>query len=90
MQFTTVSFLLFAAVTLLCYYIMPQKERWKLLLAASWFFYLWAGVEYAVFILLTTVTTYGCTALMAGNLQKQDTYLAQHKQELSREEKKAY
>ncbi len=90
MQFTSVSFLLFAAVTLLCYYVMPQKERWKLLLAASWFFYLWAGVEYAVFILLTTLTTYACTVLIAGNLQKQNTYLAENKQALSREEKKAY
>ncbi len=90
MQFTTVSFLLFAAVVLLGYYLMPQKHRWLFLLAASWFFYLWAGLEYLGFILLTTLSTYAATAMMAGNLQKQDTYLAANKAALSREEKKAY
>ena len=90
MQFTTVSFLLFGAVVLLGYYLMPQKHRWLLLLAASWFFYLWAGIEYLGFILLTTLSTYAATAFMARSLEKQDTYLAAHKTELSREEKKAY
>ena len=88
MQFTTVSFLLFSAVLLVLYYTLPKKTQWGLLLAASWFFYLWAGVEYAVFMLLTTCTTYAATGLMAANLRKQDTYLAENKATLSREEKK--
>lgn len=90
MQFTSVSFLLFAAVVLLGYYLLKQKYRWIFLLAASWFFYLWAGVEYAFFILLTTLSTYGFTNWMARNLQRQDTYLAENKQTLTREEKKSY
>ena len=90
MQFTSVSFLLFAAAVLLGYYLLPKKQRWIYLLAVSWFFYLWAGVEYAAFILLTTLSTYGFTVLMARNLQRQDTYLAENKQTLTREEKKGY
>ena len=90
MQFTTVSFLLFAALTLLGYYLMPQRWRWVLLLAASWFFYLWAGVKYLVFMAFTTLTTYGCTRILARRLEKQDAYLAENKQTLSRDEKKAY
>ncbi len=90
MQFTTVSFLLFAAVLLVVYYLLPQKIRWMLLLAASWFFYLWAGVEYLGFIGLTTVSTFLATNLMARKQEKQDTYLAENKQTLTREEKKAY
>ena len=90
MQFTSVSFLLFAAVLLTVYYLVPQRWRWALLLAASYGFYLFAGAEYLFFILFTTLTTYGFTALMARNLEKQDTYLALHKQTLSREDKKAY
>ncbi len=90
MQFTTVSFLLFAALTLLGYYLTPRARRWILLLAASWIFYLWAGVTYFVFIVFTTLTTYGCTRLMGNRLEKQDIYLAQNKQTLSRDEKKAY
>ena len=90
MQFTTVSFLLFAAVVLLGYYLLPQKCRWVFLLVSSYVFYLFAGIEYLGFILLTTVSTYLATFLMAKNLEKQDTYLAENKQTLSREEKKEY
>jgi len=90
MQFTSVSFLLFAAVLLALYYLCPKKAQWVLLLAASWVFYLWAGVEYAVFLAFTTLSTYGFTYWIGANLQKQDTYLAENKAALSREEKKAY
>ncbi len=90
MQFTTVSFLLFAAVVLLGYYLLPQKCRWVFLLLSSYVFYLFAGVAYLGFILLTTVSTYLATHVMAKALEKQDTYLAENKQTLSREEKKEY
>ena len=90
MQLTSVSFLLFAAVTLVLYYLIPKKVQWVLLLIASYCFYLWAGLSYAAFILLTTLSTYGATMLMAGNLEKQAKYLAENKQTLSREERKAY
>ena len=89
MQFTTVSFLLFSGVLLVLYYTLPKKMQWLLLLAASWLFYLWAGVEYAAFMVLTTCTTFAATRIMAANLRKQDTYLAENKATLSREEKKA-
>ena len=90
MQFTTVSFLLFAGLVLLGYYLLPQKVRWVFLLLSSYVFYLFAGVAYLGFILLTTVSTYLATSLMARSYEKQDTYLAENKQTLSREEKKAY
>ena len=90
MQFTSVSFLLFAAVLLAVYYLIPKKLQWMLLLAASWVFYLWAGVEYVAFLAFTILSTYLFTRLMAGKLQKQDRYLAENKASLSREEKKAY
>jgi hypothetical protein len=57
MQLTSVSFLLFAAVTLVLYYLIPKKVQWVLLLIASYCFYLWAGLSYAAFILLTTLST---------------------------------
>ncbi len=90
MQFTSVSFLLFAAALLLVYYLIPGKVQWILLLAASYVFYLWAGAEYLLFILFTTLTTYLFTVVMDKNLRRQEAYLAQHKAALSREEKKAY
>lgn len=90
MQFTTVSFLLFAGLVLLGYYLIPQKFRWVFLLIASYVFYLFAGLQYLGFILLTTVSTYLSAYAMGKNLEKQDTYLQQNKQTLSREEKKEY
>lgn len=90
MQFTTVSFVLFAAALLGLYYLIPKRGQWALLLVASYLFYLWAGIEYLVFILFTTLTTYVVTLVMDRNLSAQTRYLAENKQTLSREEKKAY
>lgn len=90
MQFTSVSFLLFAAVLLGLYYLLPKKFQWCLLLIGSYCFYLWAGVEYLAFMLFTTVTTYAATMLMDRRIAAQEKYLAENKATLSREEKKAF
>ena len=89
MQFTTVSFAIFAAVTLVFYYLPSKERRWVILLLASLYFYLQAGAQYLFFILFTTVSTYCFSTAMGKNLEKQDAYLAEHKKDLSREEKKA-
>ena len=70
MHFVSLNFLLFAGVLLVLYYCIPQKLQWWLLLAGSYVFYLAAGVEYLVFILFTTLTTYGATRLMGARLDK--------------------
>lgn len=67
MQFTSFSFLLFAATLLLLYYTIPRKGQWVLLLAASYLFYLRAGARYLVYILFTTLTTYAAACLMERN-----------------------
>lgn len=90
MQFTSFAFLLFAALTILIYYLIPGKWQWILLLVASGCFYAYAGAEYLFFILFTAASTYASTMLMAKKLEKQEAYLATHKAELSREEKKEY
>ncbi len=90
MQFTTVSFLLFAAAVLALYWLTPKKMRWGILLAGSLVFYVAAGTEYLIFLLLTATTTYAFTNAMDRNLQKQTAWLAEHKKDASREEKKAY
>lgn len=90
MQFTSVGFLLFAAVTLLGYYLFPKKVRWVWLLASSMYFYLMAGVEYLAFILLSAGSTYIAGLFMDRNLVKQEAHLAENRQSFSREEKKEY
>ena len=90
MAFTSFSFLLFAAAVIALYYLVPKKFQWWVLLIASYVFYLTADIRYLVFILLTTVTTYFTARHMGKALEVQDAYLAEHKKELSREEKKEY
>lgn len=90
MAFTSFSFLLFAAVVIAAYYLAPKWAQWVVLLIASYFFYFMAGTEYLFFIVLTTMTTYFTARHMGGVLDKQDAYLAEHKKELSREERKEY
>ncbi len=58
MRFTSFGFLLYAGLVLLVYYRIPRKWQWKLLLAASYSFYLCSGVRNLCFLLLTTVSTY--------------------------------
>lgn len=90
MQFTSISFLVFTAVLILLYYICPKKLQWIILLAASYIFYLSAGIEYLFFILFTTVTTFAAARIIDARLLKQKAYLLEHKAELSKEEKKEY
>ena len=58
MAFTSFYFLIFIAAVVGCYYIVPQKVRWIVLLAASYAFYLISSPKTFVFILFTTVVTF--------------------------------
>ncbi len=90
MAFTSFSFLLFAAVVIAGYYLVPKKAQWVWLLAASYAFYFTAGAEYLAFIVITTLTTYVAARHMGNALDAQDAYLAAHKKEMSRDERKNY
>ena len=90
MQFTSISFMLFSTGVLLGYYLLPPKVRWSWLLAASYGFYGCAGMEYLVFILLTTANTYAVGRLMGRNLEKQDAHLALHQADMSLPQRRAY
>ena len=90
MLFTSYEFILFLLIVFVLYYALPKKCQWPLLLLASYVFYLFSGPSNLLYILFTTVTTY----LIVGRIQKQrdiqSAYLAEHKKELSRDERKAY
>ena len=90
MLFTSYEFIAFLAVVFVLYYVIPKRFQWQLLLVASYVFYFTSGASNLFYIVTTTVTTY----LLMQKLQKvrdaQDAYIKEHKQELSREERKAY
>jgi len=64
MSFTSFRFLMYAAVLLALYYTVPRRGQWVLLLGASYGFYLQSGAGNLLFILLTTVSTYGAARII--------------------------
>lgn len=90
MLFTSYGFLGFIAILFLLYYSIPKRFQWPLLLAASYLFYAIANPKYLIYIAATTVSTYFAAYKMQQIKERQDDYLAIHKKEMNREEKKAY
>ena len=58
MSFVSAAFVGFAAVLMLLYYVFPRKIQWCVLLAGSYFFYYFAGLDALALIGVTTVSTY--------------------------------
>ena len=79
MAFNTMAFLLFFIVVLILYYVVPRKFRWVFLLLSSYFFYLYASVKFAFFIILTTITSY-LVALYISKTHKEETAIGANKE----------
>ena len=58
MQFNSLQFLLFFPVVAGCYFAIPFRYRWALLLAASYYFYMCWKAEYIILILASTAIDY--------------------------------
>ncbi len=69
MNFNSLYFLLFLAIVLLLYWVLPHKFRWVLLLAASYWFYMSWNAWLVFLILGVTVVTYGA-GLLLGRTEK--------------------
>ena len=90
MLFTSYTFLLFLLGVFVIYYILPSKAQWVFLLMASLVFYCFAGWQYLFYILFTGISTYIFARVIQSKVDKQKEYIKLHKQELSKEERKAY
>lgn len=89
MAFTSFYFLVFVVAVVCAYYVIPKDYRWVVLLAASYIFYMISSPSTFVFLLLTTyVTFYGGKLLGKANAEHK-AYLAEHKETMSRDDKKA-
>lgn len=91
MSYSSVTFILFVALTVLAYFVFPiRKNKWIVLLVSSYFFYLFAGYKYIFFILFTSSSTY----LIARWIDKiscvSNEKLKANKKEWDRETKKLY
>ena len=58
MSFLSLSYYLFFPLTVLVYFLLPQRGRNGWLLACSWFFCLCAGAEHLPFLVGTALVTY--------------------------------
>ncbi len=90
MTLTSFPFLIFAAVTVLLYYLLPKRAQWVVLLTASALFYAAAGGWYLPFILTTVLTTYLLARVIEARAKRDEDYIAAHKADMAKEERKAY
>lgn len=88
MLFTSSRFILFLAVLFILYYTVPRRFQWGLLLAASYFFYSFAGLGCLIFIAITTLSAWLVCREMDRLQKAQSAYLKANKESLSAGEKK--
>ena len=89
MAFTSFAFLLFVAAVTIIYYLAPKDYRWIVLLLASYGYYLQASPKSFAFIVTTTIVTFYGAIFIDKFDKEQKAYIAEHKAELSRDERKA-
>ena len=71
MLFNSLEFLIFLPLVWACYHTLSgARSRAYLLLAASYVFYMWWRVDYAVLLLLSTLTDYTCGRMMGRRPEK--------------------
>lgn len=59
MSLVSNTFLIFVIISLILYYLVPKKGQWVALLLFSYVYYLWGGAKYLIYILFSTLVTYG-------------------------------
>lgn len=69
MSLISMEFLTFVAVAVIGYYLIPKKYQWIWLLAFSYIYYASSGMKYLVFLLYTTVVTYGIARMIYGAIK---------------------
>ncbi len=58
MNFNSIEFLIYLAIVLVLYFVIPHRFRWVILLAASYYFYMSWNVTLIVLIVGTTLVSY--------------------------------
>ncbi len=90
MLFTSFGFIVFLAIMLAAYFITPARWQWVTLLVGSYVFYAFAGLECLIFILFTTVTAYAVSMLMKRAISRENAYVEEHRELMTKEERKDF
>ncbi len=88
MTITSPEFIIFLIGLVLVYFLMPKKFQWVVLLISSIVFYLFGKASDICYVLFTSVTVYFATIFMDKLLDKNKNYIKEHKETLSKEDKK--
>ena len=89
MLFPSWAFLLFLAVLVPVYYLVPKRIQWIVLLLANAVFVCFAGLLGAVFLVVTVITVYAATRAFDALFARQRETLAAMKGTHTKEERKA-
>lgn len=68
----SIAYIIFLIATVFLYYIVPKKFQWMVLLLASVFFYLLSGVQYLLFIILSSWMTFRVAKQMSRRKKEVD------------------
>ncbi|MFT2010250.1 MBOAT family O-acyltransferase [Pontibacter sp. 13R65] len=71
MLFNSIEFLVFFPTVVALYYLLPHRFRWVLLLVASYVFYMFWRVDYALILVLSTFIDYTCGRMMGRHPEEQ-------------------
>ncbi|MCM1195304.1 MAG: hypothetical protein NC099_02740 [Corallococcus sp.] len=88
-SFFSVTFAVFCCVSLIIYWALPSRHRYKALLVSSVVFYLFFPWWFALFLLFSTVTSYFIARAITKIDRSQKVYLENNK-DLTSDEKKAF
>ncbi|MBQ8856854.1 MAG: MBOAT family protein [Lachnospiraceae bacterium] len=58
MDFLSLTFAVFFIISVICYYAVPKKMRWGVLLISSLIFYVWSVPYLIIYLLFSAVTTF--------------------------------
>ena len=89
MSFVSTGFVFFCALVVLIYYLVPQKGKWIVLLAASYFFYALNNYKAIIFIFSSTLASYACSLCISKIADKYDAVLKSIEDKAERKKLKA-
>ncbi len=72
MVFNSYQYLMFLPLVVICYYLIPHKFRWFLLLVASYYFYMVWNPKYVLLIIFSTLVDYIVSIKMSNKELKSD------------------
>ena len=90
MSFAVVGYFAFLLIGLVVYYLIPRKFSWIRLLMLSYIYYFTFNIRTSLYMVSTTLFIYFGGLALNKVIDNGNTYLKENKEQLTKEEKKAY